>query len=175
MTASPEIRSATVADAARLAIFGARLFKETFGAFNTPEDMEDYLSSNFSPEIQKAEITHPDMLTLITEFDDQLVGYSQILRKEAPGFELGEHPLELKRFYVDQPWQGTGLAQKLMETTMVVAKEFGGSAIWLSVWEENQRAIAFYKKSGFIDIGTKDFWVGDDRQTDYVMVKKIEA
>lgn len=174
-TVFPEIRSATVADATRLATFGARLFMETFGAFNTPEDMEDYLSSNYSPEKQKAEISDSDMRTLIAEIDDQLAGYSQIHRKEAPGFELGEHPLELKRFYVDQPWQGTGFAQKLMEATMTVAKEIRGSAIWLSVWEENHRAIAFYKKSGFIDIGKKDFWVGSDRQTDLVMVAMIEA
>jgi ribosomal protein S18 acetylase RimI-like enzyme len=159
INAFPEIRSATVADATRLAIFGARLFKETFGEFNTPKDMDDYLSSNYSPERQKAEICDSGMFTSIAEFDHQLVGYSQIHRKEAPGFELGEHPLELRRFYVDKPWQGTGLAQKLMEATMVVAKGFGGSAIWLSVWEENQRAIAFYKKSGFLDIGTKDFWL----------------
>jgi hypothetical protein len=93
MTAFPEIRKATVADATRLAIFGARLFKETFGEFNTPEDMEDYLSSNFSPERQRAEITHPAIFTLIAEFDNQLAGYSQIHRNEAQGFELGEHPL----------------------------------------------------------------------------------
>ncbi len=170
----PNIRSATVADATRLSIFGARIFEETFGEFNTPEDMEDYLSSNFSPEKQKAEISDSDMITMIVEFDDQLIGYSQLHRKEAPGFELGEHPLELRRFYIDQPWQGTGLAQKLMDATMVMAKEFRGSAIWLSVWEENQRAIAFYKKSGFVDVGTKDFWLGSDRQTDRVMGVTIE-
>jgi ribosomal protein S18 acetylase RimI-like enzyme len=174
-TLSPKIRKATVTDATRLATFGARLFKETFGKFNTPEDMEDYLSSNFSFEKQKTEISDSDILTLIAESDDQLIGYSQIHRMDAPGFELGEHPLELKRFYVDQPWQGTGFAQKLMEATMVLAKDFGGSAIWLSVWEENQRAIAFYKKSGFLDIGTKDFWLGKDRQTDRVMMAAIET
>ena len=124
------------------------------------------------PDRQKAEITDSDMLTLIAEFDDQLVGFSQIHRKGAPGLEFGEHPLELRRFYVDQPWQGTGFVQKLMVATLVVAKGFGGSAIWLCVWEENQRAIAFYKKSGFVEIGTKDFWVGNDRQTDRVMMKQ---
>jgi GNAT superfamily N-acetyltransferase len=165
VTAFPEIRSATVADATRLATFGTRLFKETFGEFNTPEDMEDYLNSNYSPEKQKAEFSDSDMHTLIAEFDDHLIGYSQIHRKEPPGFELGKYPLELQRFYVGHPWQGTGLAQKLMEATIVEAKGFGGSAIWLSVWEENQRAIAFHKKRGFLDIGTKDFWVGNDRQT----------
>jgi ribosomal protein S18 acetylase RimI-like enzyme len=62
-----------------------------------------------------------------------------------------------------------------MEATFIVAKGFGGSEIWLSVWEENRRAIAFYKKSSFIDIGTKDFWVGKDKQTDRVMVATIEV
>jgi ribosomal protein S18 acetylase RimI-like enzyme len=37
------------------------------------------------------------------------------------------------------------------------------------VWERNRRAQAFYKKSGFVDVGTQTFLVGTDEQTDRVM------
>jgi diamine N-acetyltransferase len=45
--------------------------------------------------------------------------------------------------------------------------------MWLSVWERNPRAIAFYGKCGFRMVGSKDFWVGSDRQTDHVMVLEL--
>ena len=41
--------------------------------------------------------------------------------------------------------------------------------VWLGVWEENARAIAFYRKCGFVDVGSIDFFVGSDRQTDRVL------
>jgi hypothetical protein len=38
------------------------------------------------------------------------------------------------------------------------------------VWERNPRAIAFYVKCGFVDVGSKAFYVGSDCQTDRVLV-----
>jgi diamine N-acetyltransferase len=37
------------------------------------------------------------------------------------------------------------------------------------VWEHNPRAQAFYKKSGFVAVGSQTFFVGTDEQTDRVM------
>ena len=35
------------------------------------------------------------------------------------------------------------------------------------------RAIRFYTKSGFVDMGSHDFVLGTDRQTDRVMVAPV--
>jgi ribosomal protein S18 acetylase RimI-like enzyme len=56
-----------------------------------------------------------------------------------------------------------------MSAALAAARELGGRSLWLSVWERNPRAIAYYAKSGFRDLGTADFWVGSDRQTDRIM------
>jgi ribosomal protein S18 acetylase RimI-like enzyme len=53
------------------------------------------------------------------------------------------------------------------------APELGGRQLWLGVWERNARAIAFYKKIGFVDVGSHDFYVGADRQTDRVLLTRI--
>ena len=57
-----------------------------------------------------------------------------------------------------------------MRAVMVVAAATGAGAVWLGVWERNARAIAFYAKCGFADVGAHDFRLGDDLQTDRVMV-----
>jgi ribosomal protein S18 acetylase RimI-like enzyme len=41
--------------------------------------------------------------------------------------------------------------------------------MWLSVWQKNPRAIAFYQKWGFEIAGTATFTIGSDVQTDWIM------
>jgi ribosomal protein S18 acetylase RimI-like enzyme len=52
------------------------------------------------------------------------------------------------------------------------AKQFNKSYVWLGVWEENERALNFYKKNGFVEFDKHIFILGEDKQTD-LMMKKI--
>jgi diamine N-acetyltransferase len=169
----PEIRRAQPEDAASLAAFGARIFADTFGVENSAEDLQAYLSTSYGEEKQLAEINDPLGVTLVAEMEAELVAFAQVRKNEPPGVVVGDQPVELWRFYVDQPWQGKGLAQRLMQDVTKAAKELGGKVIWLSVWEKNQRAISFYRKCGFEQAGLKDFWLGSDRQTDLVLSLEI--
>jgi len=51
----------------------------------------------------------------------------------------------------------------------------GAHTLWLGVWERNERAKAYYKKSGFTDVGSHVFMVGDDAQTDRILVRPLVA
>lgn len=74
---------------------------------------------------------------------------------------------------VDRSAHGTGLAQRLMSAAWAAAREFGGVHLWLGVWERNRRAIAYYGKEGFVDVGSKFDDVGADRKIDRILVAKI--
>ncbi|HSF79771.1 MAG TPA: GNAT family N-acetyltransferase [Anaerolineales bacterium] len=168
-----QIRPAAKSDAATLAEFGARTFAETFGAMNSPEDMAAYLESNYGIAQQTTELEDPNIVTVMIETGDTLVAYAQV-RRQAPAHKVKlEKPVELWRFYVDRPWHGRGVAQLLMEQVHAAASELGGEIIWLSVWKRNERAIAYYKKEGFIIAGTKQFQLGNDLQSDYVMAAGV--
>jgi ribosomal protein S18 acetylase RimI-like enzyme len=45
--------------------------------------------------------------------------------------------------------------------------------VWLGVWERNPRAIAFYRKFGFREVGTHVFPLGNDPQRDIVMARPV--
>lgn len=60
-----------------------------------------------------------------------------------------------------------------MDAVHEAAAELGGQTLWLGVWERNPRAIAFYRKRGYRDVGTTFFFVGPDRQVDRVMVARV--
>ena len=77
--------------------------------------------------------------------------------------------IELHRFYLDRAAHGSGLAQRLMQASLAAAARQGAAVVWLGVWERNPRAIRFYERIGFADVGSQTFVVGTDRQTDRVM------
>jgi diamine N-acetyltransferase len=167
------IRRAQPEDAAALAAFAARTFRETFDADNTPENMALYLKANYGPERQATEIRDGAVITLLAEDGRRLAGYAQLREGPAPDCVPGAAPIEIRRFYVDRAWQGRGVAQSLMMASLESAVERGGRTVWLAVWERNLRAQAFYRKCGFEERGAQDFLLGRDRQTDRVMVRAL--
>lgn len=167
------IRRAVPQDAENLAAFASRMYAQTFGNFTDPDDLEEFLSVTYGASQQREEITSENIRTLIAEFEDQIMGFAQLKQGSAPDCVSSESPIELWRFYIDKPWQGKGMASDLMDAAKVAAIELGGTSLWLGVWEINSRAIAFYKKQGFVIVGEKDFWVGKDRQSDRVMVVNL--
>lgn len=173
----PTIRRAKQADAAPLAELAARIFTETFAEDTRPEDLAEFLAKAYGTRQQTAELASPDIITLVAEAPEGgLVAYAQVRRgKKTPACVTAEAPVELWRFYVQRNWHGGGLAHRLMAATMDAARELGGHSVWLSVWERNVRAIAFYGKHGFRDVGAEDFWVGSDCQTDRILVADVAA
>jgi len=174
---TPETRNAFVlheagpADAARLAEFGARTFRETFAADNSFEDMDRHLASAWSPGIQQRELENPDIETLVLADDaGQWLAFAQLRANQVSDGVPAQGSIELWRFYVDQPWHGRGVAAELMSTVKSRGRRRGATTMWLGVWERNERAKAFYRKHGFSRVGGKVFVVGSDPQTDDVML-----
>jgi ribosomal protein S18 acetylase RimI-like enzyme len=167
------IRRADASDSEELARFAARTFSEAFGADNTPEDLALYLAKAYGPAQQGAELRDPAWTTLLAKEGKSLAGYAQVRTGPAPSCVTGQSPIELFRFYVDSPWQGQGLARRLMAAVEEEAICRGARTLWLGVWERNARGQAFYRKCGFVDMGEKSFLVGTDRQRDRVMSRSL--
>lgn len=166
-------RRGTAADAATLAAFAERCFTATYAAHNTPEDMRDYIAAAYGTEQQQRELTDPNWATVLAESDGRLVGYAQLRRSSPAAPVTLEAPVEIYRFYVDASAHGSGVAQRLMASAIEAARDLGGQHVWLGVWERNARAIAFYTKSGFRDMGTQIFQLGSDAQTDRVLARPL--
>lgn len=162
------IRRATIGDAAELAKLGERTFRDTFAAQNDPDDLEDYLGKTYGEPQQRREIENPDLVTLLAEDDGALLAFAQLRRAST---EHGD--VELVRLYVDHGHHGRGIAQALMNAAEETARALDGTVLWLGVWEHNPRAIAFYTKCGFRDVGSHPFLIGKDLQTDRIMSRVI--
>ena len=152
-----------------MAAFAAATFRDAFGADNDDADLALHLARSYGVPQQTAELAHPAITTLLAFADGELAGYAQLRPGLPPPCVTAARPIELWRFYVARPWQGRGVAQTLMAAAVGAARERRGAVLWLGVWERNPRAQAFYRKSGFTDVGSQVFLVGTDPQTDRVM------
>jgi GNAT superfamily N-acetyltransferase len=169
------IRYATATDNVLLAELGAKTFYDTFATDNTPEDMSAYLADSFSPAKQKAELADPASVFLIAEIKGKTAGFAFLKESRQPPENItGLRPIEIVRIYAIQEWIGHGVGATLMQACFDEAKRRGCDTLWLGVWDRNSRAIAFYQKWGFIQVGTQTFDVGNDPQNDLLMQISID-
>ena len=169
------IRRGSVTDAAELAAFAARAFRETYSADNKPADLQAHVATAYGLAQQAAELADPSVFTILARLNGELFAYAQVRRSTPPVCVTHTAPIELYRLYVDQRAHGSGLASRLMQVVHQAAREFQGRHIWLGVWEQNSRAIAFYKKVMFVDVGSTFFMVGPDKQIDRVLVADVQS
>lgn len=162
------IRPATLEDAALLARLAAETFAAAFGPDNRPEDLALHLATHYSPDVFQRELSDPGCDTLLAFVAEHPAGYAQLFDRTPP-MELGSGGRMLCRFYLDPAWIGRGIAAPLMEASKASARARGAKYLWLTVWQKNPRAIAFYEKCGFGIRGSTIFTVGTDPQEDWVM------
>jgi diamine N-acetyltransferase len=168
-----QVRRATAADNVLLAELGAETFADSFAAVNTPEDMREYLAASFSPAKQARELEELSSSFLILERDGTTVGYARLSLGPAPAPVAARTPMEIVRFYSRREWIGKGVGPALMQECLSAAASSGCDVVWLSVWERNPRAIAFYRKWGFEQVGRQKFRLGSDVQDDLVMARAM--
>ena len=137
------------------------------------EDMQAYLDLAFHPETIKTHLADPDITFLIAFFKGDPVGYSKLKRNSFPPELVNKRCIQLERIYALQAFVGKKIGKALMEACLKIAKEENFESIWLSVWQDNQIAIKFYKQWGFKVIGYKQFVIGKEINDDYVMALEI--
>lgn len=168
-----QIRYARPDDAPQLAWLAEKTFRDTFEAVNTPENMALHCQNSYSTAFQAAEIANPHLTTLLCEAAGKLIAFAQLRWKKAPPCVEATAPGEIQRLYLLQDWHGQGLAQTLMNSCLAEMQKQGRDVVWLGVWEQNPRAISFYKKFGFVEVGEHIFPLGDDPQRDIIMARPV--
>ena len=168
-------RYGNAADNELLADLGTQAFYDTFAAANSPENMAAFLAETYGPEKQARELANPSIFFLIAELEGVAVGYAMLKSNSTEESVTGDKPIELRRIYTLQEWIGRGVGAALMQAAIHEARQRGHDTLWLGVWEQNPRAIAFYRKWGFVEVGTHIFVVGDDPQRDFVMQLSLSS
>ena len=150
-------------------------FYETFAGQNSKENMDKFMNEQFTREKLINEVGADDNIFLVAELNGETVGYARMREVPNPDALEALPALELARIYSVQTRIGKGVGSALMEKCIEVAAQQNKKVIWLGVWEKNQHAIAFYERWGFEKFSEHEFVLGDDVQTDWLMMKRLEV
>ena len=168
------IRIVTLNDIDQLQKIGRQTFFETFAAGNTEEDMKKYLDEEFSIEKLTAELNNKNSVFYFAELDNNTIGYLKLNFGESQTELKDDKALEIERIYVLKEFHGKHVGQLLYEKAMQIARQTNADYVWLGVWDQNPRAINFYKKNGFVEFDKHIFKLGNDEQTDIMMKLQLK-
>lgn len=170
----PMIEMAQSTDVNTIRDLSIATFAETFASLNTEEDMKQYNERHFSTDELQREIDNPDSTFMVAKVDGVPAGYMKVNVGDAQTEKMLGNRMEVQRLYILRQYKRNGLGARFMHTAFDMARAQGKSVIWLGVWEHNDAAIAFYKRMGFVQFGSHDFVLGEDRQTDLLMEAAVD-
>ena len=168
-----EIKKVTLNDIDQLQKIGRQTFYESFSARNSEENMTKYLDKGFSIEKLTSELIDYNAEFYFAILGDNVIGYLKLNFGQSQTELQDDRALEIERIYVLKDFQGKSVGQRLYDKAIHIARQKNADYVWLGVWEENPRAINFYKKNGFIEFDKHVFKLGNDEQTDIMMKLKL--
>ena len=167
------IKRVSLRDINQLQNIGRQTFFETFSEGNTEENMAKYLAEGFSIEKLMEEIKNENSELYFAILEGNIIGYLKLNFGRSQTEIKDNKALEIERIYVLKDFHGKNVGQVLYDKAIGIAKEKSADYVWLGVWEENPRAIRFYKKNGFVEFDKHIFKLGEDEQTDIMMKLKL--
>jgi ribosomal protein S18 acetylase RimI-like enzyme len=142
-------------------------FFDTFGHLYAQEDLDLFLAK-FTPEAWQDEYDDPGHAFLVAEADGTIIGYVKVGPLSVP-VEPTRPAIELRQIYFDHAWLGRGLSRPMMDWAIEQGRARGAEEMYLTVYTDNDRARALYRRYGFVEVGPYAFMVGNHADEDIIM------
>jgi ribosomal protein S18 acetylase RimI-like enzyme len=159
-------RDAGVEDSALISGLFEAAFVETFGHLYRPEDLGAFLDK-LSAEGFRAELEDEAYRFRLAFEGDVAVGFCKLGPLTLP--VSPERPaLELRQLYLLKRCHGSGIARMLMDWALEEARRQAAGELYLTVYKDNLRAKAFYRRYGFDYVKPYAFMVGEQADEDEI-------
>ena len=163
------VRPAGFADCERMALVAGATFLETFTGVIDGHALLEHCRAQHSVSAYDR-LLRDGARGWLAELDGAPVGYALSVEPDLEAARPGD--VELKRIYLLSRFHGGGAARDLLHAALADA---GQRRLLLGVKADNARAIAFYEKHGFSQVGTRQFDVGGRLYDDVVLARSPES
>jgi ribosomal protein S18 acetylase RimI-like enzyme len=174
-TSGVRIRAAVPPDAPRCAALATQVWLDTYARDGIREALADYVLRELTVERMQALLGDPHTRILVAERDAHLVGLAVLMTKRAPPGRDDANAAEIDRLYVQEAWCGRGVGTQLLGAIERLATGERIGELWLSAWAHNTRALRFYARRGYADIGATHFALDGERHENRVLAKAVAA
>jgi diamine N-acetyltransferase len=167
-------RPADLSDALCIGVLGTQVFLDTYA----PEGMRPSLArealENFSMPAIQAQMESPWAAFIIAERAGHLVGFAQLTHGARHPLVRFERTAELNRLYVHERFTARGIGKALLRHAEALAAQQGAAAMWLTAWVDNARAVGYYPRRGYGDVGAATYSFEGEHYENRVFVKELE-
>ncbi|MFZ6722138.1 GNAT family N-acetyltransferase [Undibacterium sp. Ji49W] len=173
MNTDIQFRPATQDDALCLSVLAMQVFLDTYATTGIRPAIAKEVLHAFSVSAFTDLLARDGTFTHVAERDGNLLAFSQIgleTRQELVG---ATHPAELDRLYVQEPFTHMGLGSQLLRVAEATAVQHGADVMWLTPWVHNVRALQFYARLGYVDVGGTSFFMEGEAHENRVLCKRL--
>jgi diamine N-acetyltransferase len=166
-------RPAQPADALCLGVLSTQVFLDTYAPYGIRAALAHEVLAQHDVATYERALAHPATTILVAECAGHLVGFSVV--NDGAGHDLVSEPAaaELRRLYVQEPFTGRGVGRDLLRHAEKAAAARGADALWLTAWAGNARALLFYPRCGYEDLGATVYSFGGEDYPNRLFGKRI--
>lgn len=152
---APEVslRDADAADALCIGVLATQVFLDTYATGGIRPNIAREVLEQLSTPAVEAMIRASGARFILAERARHLIGFVQLqLGATHPALDA-PHAVEIVRLYAQQRFAGQGVGTRLLEHAEALAAAAHATHAWLTAWSGNHRALAFYARRGYADVG----------------------
>ncbi len=169
-----KIKIASKTDIEVLALLGRLTWAESHGHYiEDKNDVSKYLNENFSVFKTKQNVNNPKQIFYIIYVDDLPVGYAKLVLDTSNENITAPNSCQLERIFILNDFIPLKIGQRLLTFVEKQAKKMQLDTMWLTVYIENNRAIRFYERNEFKNVGELNFIVNGKGYENIVFSKTI--
>lgn len=168
------IRRAGPGDSGRLSVVGMATFLDSYAGLLDGDAIVAHCLHQNSEATYRRFLADGAAAAWLAEASEggASIGYALLTAPDLP-IECEPGDLELRRIYCLSRFHGRGIGAGLMRHAADHSAAQGATRLLLGVYERNQRALAFYAKCGFKQIGDRLFQVGAREYYDLVLARPL--
>jgi diamine N-acetyltransferase len=170
---SVDIRPATPTDALCLHALATQVFLDTYAPSGIRPVIAREVMVEHSEAAYVALLVDPAYRVLVAEHDHHMVAFAVVALRRTHDLVVERKAAELLRLYVQSPFVRQAIGTALLEAAESEAREDGAQVLWLTAWEENARALRFYARRGYRELGSVPFVFEDEHFENRLFVRSL--
>jgi len=147
------LRPAEAADATCLGVLSTQVFLDTYATQGIRTALAREVLAQHSVAAYDALLADAGVAIVLAERAGHLVGFAQLELGRTDSQVPAAAASELRRLYVQERFTGRGLGRELLRQAEKAAAARGADMLWLTAWEGNPRALLFYPRCGYEELG----------------------
>lgn len=173
MTAPVSIRAGTADDALCVGVLAMQVFLDTYATDGLRPDLAREALSVYAPAAFEPRLRDRARRFLLAQRQAHLIAFAELAQDSAPPLAAAEGGHELVRLYVQRHFHRQGLGRALLTSAEADAAGSGADCLWLTAWEGNVAARAFYVSQGYTDVGQTQHLIEGQAYANRMFVKRL--